>query len=336
MNISRCPCCLKPGVREFCGPCRKKLFGGKRVSPMLPFTRPEYNHRRLEHAGRISISGVQSKYSLKLRDSALELAETGGEYILKPSVPGEFQNMSSMPANEHVTMRMARRVFGLNTAESALVFFSDDDTPAYLTKRFDVMPDGTRLPQEDFAQIARLSEETHGKGYKYDCSYEKIAVLMREHVAAYAVEVEKFFKLIVFNYLVHNGDAHLKNFSLCRDPALNSYILTPAYDLLNTRLHLPNEPACALDLFEPEFETKSYSVNGFCARDDFVEFGVRIGVAPKRVNRFLNEIAGRESQMGALIDISYLDGPLKARYKELINERIRAIGYSHKEPGSRA
>jgi serine/threonine-protein kinase HipA len=287
----------------------------------------------VEHGGRISISGVQSKYSLKIQGTTLELTETGGEYILKPFMPGDFENMSSMPANEHITMQMARQVFGLNTAENTLVFFSDEDTPAYLTKRFDVMPDGTKLLQEDFAQIARVSEETHGKGYKYDCTCEKIATLMKEHVSTYAVEVEKFFKLVMFNYLIHNGDAHLKNFSLYRNPALKAYILTPAYDLLNTRMHLPNESACALDLFEPDFETENFKVNGFYAHDDFFEFGTRIGIPPKRVYRFLNEITGRESDMGELIDISYLDDSLKVRYKEMVNERIRALRYSYKDSG---
>jgi serine/threonine-protein kinase HipA len=330
VNISRCPSCLKPNLSEFCASCRKRLFDGKRVSPILPFSRPEYNHHRLEHADRISISGVQSKYSLKLQGTTLELTEKGGEYILKPFVPGEFENMLNMPANEHVTMQMARQIFRIPTAENALVFFPDDDTPAYLTKRFDVLPGGTRLPQEDFAQIAQVSEETNGKNYKYDFSYEKIAALMHEYVSAYAVEVEKFFKLVMFNYLVHNGDAHLKKFSLYRNPVLNAYILTPAYDLLNTRLHLPNESALALDLFESDYETESYKANGFYARDDFFEFGRRIGIPEKRVNRFIGEIAGRENEIATFLGISYLDDSLKARYKEMIKERIGALRYSYR------
>jgi serine/threonine-protein kinase HipA len=336
MNISRCPSCLKPGYTEFCNSCRKKLFGGQKVSPILPFSRPEYNHRRFEHGDRISISGVQSKYSLKLRGTILELTETGGEYILKPFVSGELENMSSMPANEHITMQMAKRIFGLDIAENALVFFRDDKTPAYLTKRFDVVGEGKKLQQEDFAQISQASEETNGRNYKYDFSYEKIAALMKEYVSAYSVEVEKFFRIIVFNYLVHNGDAHLKNFSLYRNPAMNAYTLTPAYDLLNTRMHLPTETALALDLFESDFETESYKVNGFYARDDFFEFGVRIQISQSRLNRFLDEMADREGDMCEMLDSSYLDDPLKARYKEMIKERISALKYSYKNATKKA
>jgi serine/threonine-protein kinase HipA len=235
-----------------------------------------------------------------------------------------------MPANEHVTMQLARQIFHIKTAECAIVFFRDDLSPAYLTKRFDVLPDGSRLQQEDFAQIAEMSEDTHGKNYKYDFSCEKIAALMKRHVSAYAVEVEKLFKLVLFNYLTHNGDAPLKNFSLYRDPAINTHLMTPAYDLLNTRLHLPNESAMALDLFVSDFETESYKANGFYSRDDFFAFGTRIGIPEKRINRIINEIIGQKDRVRDLLSRSFLDDQLKTRYAAVVEERARAIGYSHR------
>jgi serine/threonine-protein kinase HipA len=297
------------------------------MSPVLSFSRPDYNRRKIEHGGRISISGVQSKHSLKLSGSTLELAEKGGEFILKPAPSAEFENVSALPANEHATMQIARQVFGINTAENAIVFFHDDGSPAYLTKRFDVLPDGTRLAQEDFAQIARISEESHGKNYKYDFSYEKIAALMKRHVSAYAVEVEKFFRLILFNFLVHNGDAHVKNFSLYRNPAMNTYLVTPAYDLLNTRLHLPNESALALDLFEDDYQTESFKKNGYYAADDFFEFGIRIGIPSQRATRFIAEIAGRKKEVEELLNRSFLDASLKTRFAAMLDDRIKALGY---------
>ncbi|MDD5675065.1 MAG: HipA domain-containing protein [Chitinivibrionales bacterium] len=313
MNIFRCPSCLKKGFNEFCPDCRKSLFNGRKISPVLSFSRPDYNRRKLEKAGRISISGVQSKHSLALTGAGLELVEKGGEYILKPIPPGEFENLDAMPANEHVTMQMARQVFGLNTAQCALVFFSRDSAPAYLTKRFDVFPDGTRRLQEDFAQIAQVSEESHGKNYKYDFSYEKIAALLKKHISSYAVEVEKFFRLVLFNYLTHNGDAHLKNFSVYRDQGMNTYLLAPAYDLLNTRLHLPFETPLALDLFESGYETESYKANGYFAYDDFFEFGARLGIPPKRVERFIAGTAGRGKEINELLARSFLDDSLQTK-----------------------
>src|SRR6202030_3091681 len=106
--------------------------------------------------------------------------------------------------------------------------------------------------------------------YKYDCSSEEIGDLIRRYVAAYPVDLERYFKLVTFNYLVNNGDSHVKNFSLIRNEQTGEYNLTPAYDLLNTRLHLPDESRTALELFKDDFETESYKANGYYAYDDFV------------------------------------------------------------------
>lgn len=48
-----------------------------------------------------------------------------------------------MPANEHLTMQIARQVYGLETAENALIFLRDGK-PAYLTKRLGVREDGSK------------------------------------------------------------------------------------------------------------------------------------------------------------------------------------------------
>lgn len=53
------------------------------------------------------------------------------------------------------------------------------------------------------------------------------------------VNMERFFTLVVFNYIFANGDAHLKNFSLILDG--QDYSLAPAYDLLNTSLHVDGD-----------------------------------------------------------------------------------------------
>lgn len=178
------------------------------------------------------------------------------------------------------------------------VHFFNDYSPAFLVKRFDVLPDNTRYQQEDFAQIAQMSEETHEKNYKYDISYEEIALLLKKYASAYQIEVEKFFNLILFNYLINNGDAHLKNFSLyCNRLRNKTHLLTPAYDLLNTRLHIPHETAMALPLFKDDYQSESYKRNGFYVRDDFFEFGIKVGIPENRVNRFLDTIVAHESEI---------------------------------------
>ena len=91
--------------------------------------------------------------------------------------------------------------------------------------------------EEDFASLAGKTSNTHGKDFKYTGSYEDAAMLLRKNVAAWQVQMADFFALVLFNYLFSNGDAHLKNFSL-QQTVSGDYILTPAYDLLNTSIHI--------------------------------------------------------------------------------------------------
>lgn len=326
--MRNCPGCLKEGHDTFCPSCRKRLFGGKKVSHVLPFSRPLYNQTKLSAAKRLSISGIQTKMPVALREGRLELTDTGGQYILKPVPNGEFQHLQAVPINEHLTMQIARQVFGIAVADNALVAFNDEE-PAYLVRRFDVRDDGSRLLQEDFAQVASRSEETHGINYKYDASYEEIGALIRKHVAAYPVAMERFFQLVVFNYLIHNGDAHLKNFSLFRNDQYGDYTLTPAYDLLNTRLHVPDETRTALALFQDEFETASYKANAFYAYDDFHELAQRLGLRPVRFRRIMKAFLEKETAVASLIDRSALSSQGKELYKSQVRDSIKALSHSH-------
>jgi serine/threonine-protein kinase HipA len=232
-----------------------------------------------------------------------------------------------VPINEHLTMQIARQVFKIEVAENALVQFEEGE-PAYLVRRFDVPPDGPKRLQEDFAQIAKRSEETHGENYKYDFSYEEIGELIRQNVIAYAVDLERYFTLVVFNYLVNNGDAHVKNFSLIRHDDTGEYRLTPAYDLLNTRLHLPTESRTALNLFKGDYETESFQANAFYAYDDFAAFAQRLGLVEKRFTRILQTFVDKKDAVFSLIDRSILPEDCKQLFKEHVDDRVKALGYS--------
>lgn len=326
--MNRCPGCFKVGQATFCMACRKRLFDGKKVASVLSLSRPDYNEARLKITDqRMSISGIQTKISLTLQGDQLQITESGGQYILKPIPHGEFELLDLLPINEHLTMQMARQIFQIDTAENALVQFADGES-AYITRRFDVQSDGCRSLQEDCAQVATMSEETHGKNYKYDYSYEEIGALIKKHVAASRVDLEKFFKLVMFNYLVNNGDAHLKNFSLIRRDNTGEYRLAPAYDLLNTRLHLPDESRTALTLFKDDFETASYKANAYYAYDDFAEFAKRLGVNEIRYKRFINEFIDRHDEIGRFIQCSSLTNAAKAKYEKHVQSSITALGYS--------
>jgi serine/threonine-protein kinase HipA len=231
--------------------------------------------------------------------------------------------IADVAKNEHFTMQLASQVFKLETAINGLIAFSDGEL-AYITKRFDRV-DGTKIKQEDFASLAERGEQSHGKNYKYDYSYEEIGVLIKKYLPAYRVEMVSYFKLVLFNYLVGNGDAHLKNFSVYQR-VTEDYGLTPAYDLLSSSLHLPNESRTALELFE-EYETASFEANGFYAYNDFLAFGERLGLSKKMLENILKTFMGYEKKVLEMLENSFLTQEAKDRYEALFLDRLRAVSY---------
>ncbi len=322
-----CLGCFALTKEVYCRRCQKKLFDNQKIAYILDFDKTEFLSKSVELSERMSISGVQDKISLKIENDKLLPTTTEGTYLLKP-VPlmeyGEF--IADVAKNEHFTMQLASQVFKLETALNGLIAFSDGEL-AYITKRFDRV-DKVKIKQEDFASLAIRSEQSHGKNYKYDYSYEEIGELIKRYLPAYKVEMVHYFKLVIFNYLVGNGDAHLKNFSVFQR-STNDYGLTPAYDLLSSSVHLPYESRMALELFK-EYETKSFEANGFYAYADFLEFGKRLGLSIKMIEKIIKTFIGYEPKVLKLLKISFLSEEAKEQYKALFLDRVRAVGYEFK------
>ena len=311
---------------EYCLSCRKKLFDGKRVSTVLEFDKPKAENRAMynEHSKKMSISGVQLKYSLKLVGNKLELCETNGQYIIKPIPAADhLEIMEDAPENEHLTMQIASQIFKIKTAQNALIYFKDG-TPAYITKRFDVKEDGTKYIQEDFAQITNRTNETHGESYKYEGSYLEIGELIRKYVPASMIAIENFFKIIVFNYIFSNGDAHLKNFSLIRND-FGEMELSPSYDLMSTIIHTPGERDTALDLYKNDHESEYYSTYGYYGRSEFIEFAKRLGIVEVRYKRIINEFIENELIVNDLIRNSSLSNNALDSFTTNFKSRIKRL-----------
>jgi len=323
--MNPCPSCLKEVKQKdsFCPKCSKELFGGNRkIKPLLSFDKQQYVSFKREASGSFSISGVQDKISLSIHEDRLTPTRAGGLYILKPvptlEVP-QFQN--DIPANEHLTMQLARQVYKIKTASNCLVRFNDGE-PAYLTKRFDISDDG-KIAQEDFCQLLNITEETHGQNYKYDSSYEQAAKVVKRYCSAVQIESEKYFFLLLFCYLFSNGDAHLKNFSLQQTP-YNDYILAPAYDLISTSVHFPDEARTALDLFE-NYESDSFKVNGFYKKIDFLKLAEFLGVKKNRASSFIDRLFAGYKKTVEFVHRSFLSDEAKEQFMLLFDDRLKAI-----------
>lgn len=272
---------------------------------------------------RSSISGVQDKVLLACRRGRFSVVSSGGEYILKP-VPStplpRFQ--SDVPANEDLTMDIAARVFGIRTAEHELVAFADGEL-AYMTRRFDSR-DGVRIPQEDFCQLSGRTADTAGTNYKYDSSYEECGEIVRRVCPSFRVELPKLFRRILFSYVFSNGDAHLKNFSV-QASRQGDPILTPAYDLVATSIHVPTETPLALDLLAGGRYTPEFEARGFYSGADFLALGATYGLAESWVRRQVGCYSGSVGAVHSLIDGSRLSAPAKDAYRAAFADRLRAV-----------
>lgn len=326
-EIRNCPGTLAEGYMTYSPTAVRRLFDGHRTSHVMDFDYDdEANAPEIAlNVGRMSLSGAQEKLSAVWEKGKIILTPEGrqGTYILKP-IPSDrsLRYRQMMPANEHLTMQIARQVYGILTAENGLIFFADGK-PAYLTKRFDITANGSKIFQEDFASLIGRTEQTAGRDFKYKGSYADIAAKIRELLPAWQVEMAKFFRLVVFNYLFGNGDAHLKNFSVHQTPA-GDYILTPAYDLINSFLHVGDTDFALDEGILPEAARSDvYSRTGHPCKTDFITFGHSIGLNDKQIERILTPLAEGQDKVYELTGRSFLDERLQRMYLRSYEERLQ-------------
>lgn len=320
--ITHCPGTLVPYQSTYTRTCLVKVFDGKKVDHVLPFDSPKSDHTLAEEFDYnrqvMSISGVQEKFSLLLDKNKLRLIHAGeqGKYILKP-IPNEGKRKDQMPANEHLTMQIARQVYGIETAENALIFFGDGQ-PAYITKRFDLNKDGGKLAQDDFASLAGRTPQTHGTDYKYQGNYLDMFELMRKFVPAYSIEAPKLLKLLVFNYLFSNGDAHFKNFSLLETP-MGDYRLSPAYDLVNSRIHIRDSDFALHEGLLP----KRYAQGKL--QQQFSVLAEMAGIRKTVFDKMLKTMLSNEDLVETLTFASFLDDTTKRNYLQSYQGRLKQL-----------
>ncbi|MDX9743862.1 MAG: HipA domain-containing protein, partial [Arcobacteraceae bacterium] len=72
------------------------------------------------------------------------------------------------------------------------------------------------------------------KDEKYGGSYEQVAKVIYSVTTDKLNCMKKFFKVIIMNYLLKNGDAHLKNFGVLYSNDFKNIWFAPAYDVVTT------------------------------------------------------------------------------------------------------
>ncbi len=304
--MSPCYACLGSvdGSAAYHPRCLKSLFETGKL-PALDIDTSRLHTAALAMVGHTSLSGVQKKISLGLvaDKGILRVIADGGGYILKPQT-GTYP---SIPENEHVTTLLAKLV-GIETAPSGIVRLTDGEL-AFIIRRFDRLPSGKKLLQEDFCQLAGLPPKE-----KYHGSAELCVRIIKRYASEPFIELLKLYRLLVFTWWSGNGDMHLKNFSLL--PGEDEIVqLTPAYDLVSTHLVIPGDP-----LALPVGGKRTNLALG-----DWLQLADYCQLPRKVAGRVLREQAAVADRAAELIENSFLSTDQKGEYEALIRERTRRL-----------
>ena len=262
-----------------------------------------------------ALAGMTMKLSMSRQGDRLVVPAHGqdGDWILKTP----DREYPGLPTNEFAIMRLAKAI-GIDVPEVELWPRDDIDDLgpgvwtsgeplAYVVRRFDRSPGG-RIHIEDFAQVLGC----FGAGEeKYRSTVESLAAIAyrgRDHAS-----LREMVRRTVFNLLIGNGDAHLKNWSLIY-PDRKIARLSPAYDLVCTAAY-PDHA----DLGLPFFGTARLSE---ISRDHFVRLQAGLNVDDDDVLNVVDEMIDRFSSAWAAGAAERVPSRVAAWIEEHL-ERIR-------------
>ena len=287
--------------------CINAFFETK-LAPIIPYRSDEIEELAKKAVElSITIPGVQAKLSIGLIKKRVDNGHGGrltimdaleGLYILKP----QNTQYEQMPENEHLTMKLAE-LFKIEVVPSNMIRLLTGEL-CYITKRIDRKRDTTKIHMIDFLQIMELED-------KYLGTMENLGKTIGELSENSLLDKLRFFELTVFNYIVGNNDMHLKNFSMCLTEI--GWVLSPAYDLLNVKIILPND----LEDTALLLGGKKKNFN----KDYFDRFGFNLKLNNKQINSVYDKLWDWYPKALQLIDISFLNDQNKVLYKNLISKR---------------
>jgi serine/threonine-protein kinase HipA len=308
MPVMHCLGCYEPlPNREFHPVCSKKVFGTT-DPPEFPYALHEMT-KLADQVVRSSVSvpGVQAKLSVDVeatrgagKKKRLTIVGMWGRYVLKPPT----EEYPALPEIEDLTMHIAAAL-KIRTVPHTLIRIKSGEL-AYITRRVD-RANGEKLHMEDMCQLTeKLTED------KYKGSMEQIGKILHRFSGNRGFDMLEFLRLALVSFLTENADMHLKNFSLLTGKD-GSIALAPAYDLVATKLVLPED--------KEEMALTINGKKGNFRENDFHALARSLNVSDTVYENSMREFKNLFPQALAFIDKSFLLGPAKTSYKALLKER---------------
>lgn len=270
----------------------------------------------VENKPRLSLAGAQDKITVHVDNDLIYLPvqQTPSTHILKFEV-SDFKNV---PLYEVFTTSLAQAV-GLNTIDIELrVLASKSYT---LSKRYDRrIKEGEvmRIHQEDFCQALGFKEK-YQRGD--EPNFAQCYHLIIEHSANPLEDAEQLLKWQLFNVIVGNSDAHIKNLSFLYEN--NQTRLAPFYDLVSTRAIGHLDMTLALSVGSQKKPNQITEKN-------LIEMANQCRIRPRRLFDILNQlITAVEKQYQptrSAIERQYGAQPALQRVERIIEKQIKLLG----------
>ena len=169
-----------------------------------------------------AISGIQPKTLALIEDKSTLSTK---EYIIK-TWGDEYPQLA---LNEYFCLKAVQKA-GVKIPNIKL----SKNSNFLLVERFNY--DNSKNEFIGFEEVLVLMGKNRDE--KYSGSYEAIAKLIYTIATDKISSMKSLYKTIVMNYLLKNGDAHLKNFGVLYDNEMKNISFAPAYDIVNTSVYI--------------------------------------------------------------------------------------------------
>jgi len=308
-SFGKCLICYEESDEIYHDECMIKTFG-KKINPIV-----EIDNKFLEQLAKkqlnkkLTIAGVQKKLSLDLveehgKNSRMTVTDLWGRFIFKPK--GEPPHL---PENEHLCLKLAEAA-NIQTEKGALMPNQNGEL-GFVAVRFDRDISHNEFHQEDFCQI--LNKETFKK---YNGSLEQVGKILKQQSDFPGDNLYRLYELTIFNFLIGNVDAHLKNISLIYENETGiKTLLSPAYDLISTDLYIHDDN-----------EESALAINGKknkLENSDFLVLAKNFGISEKVHKKIILKFKKLLPLWDEIINKSFIEEDKKKEFKKLIIKKMK-------------
>jgi serine/threonine-protein kinase HipA len=307
-KYGKCLICYEKADEIYHDECMTYVFG-KKINPIV-----DIDNELLEKLAKnqlnkkLTIAGVQKKLSLDLTEengkiSRMTFTDLWGRFIFKPK--GEPPHL---PENEHLCLKLAESA-KIQVEKGALIPTNSGEL-GFIAVRFDRDVYHNEYHQEDFCQI--LNKETFKK---YNGSLEQVGKILKQQSDFPGDNLYRLYELTVFNFIIGNVDAHLKNISLVYESESGTKtLLSPGYDLISTDLYILDDN-----------EESALAINGKknkLSAADFMILAQSFGISPKVHDKIIAKFKKLLPVWDNIIEKSFLEESKKKEFKNLIRKKM--------------